>query len=539
MSLSAYKAFLAAPSPTALADSASLHYVTTLTSLNDAAAIMKHFTVLERILKTKEQKVIGVVDGGDALALDVETTIEFVNGGGAYLPGMDDNFLADRIATFPVLHIVHFDSEGKIAQIRLQWDQGSLLKQVEVMGARARNWPVRDGKDQLRLIATSSAKYTQDKPANGSAGRGADEVSIVERSSRKPNKNAMNDPYASLDLFQPRDVNQDVSPSRQPAPRTQSAKPPPRDLNELFVGEESGPAPAVTESPSKHGIPVKAGGGKNYKGNRLFGDEEEEAAPTAMSTRKTNSKKYEHFEFGDGEDTPKVRAARPANAKPQHQANWDFEDFVTPEKTKSKVLSQNVRHFGWSDDEEEASPVRRPVVHKERPNLQANFEFEDDGTPDGQRKPAPLKGGLGNKGMGLYTDHVLGDNEEDDADVAKGDNKRAINDVTTRIKGDHRNKDFGSSWEMNDASPAHDKTTFKQAAPQIKKKATTTNWSHYENKPEGRGINIAGNGMGARKGQQFSLYEDEPEIVKKENQSIKSMGNGMGGRKGTGFDWDF
>lgn len=94
----------------------------------------------------------------------------------------------------------------------------------------------------------------------------------------------------------------------------------------------------------------RVGGGKNFKPNRLF-DEDDEPAPAPMSV-KTNAKKYDHFEFDDGEnqDTPKVHnPARSTNKK--HQSQWDFEDFVTPEKTKTKILSNNVRNFGWSDDE--------------------------------------------------------------------------------------------------------------------------------------------------------------------------------------------
>lgn len=65
---------------------------------------------------------------------------------------------------------------------------------------------------------------------------------------------------------------------------------------------------------------------------------------------KTSSKKYEHFEFGDGEDTPRgAEAVRNVNKK--HQSQWDFEDFVTPEKTKPKILPGNQRSVGWSDDE--------------------------------------------------------------------------------------------------------------------------------------------------------------------------------------------
>ena len=227
------------------------------------------------------------------------------------------------------------------------------MKQVEVIGARARNWPIRDGKDQIRLVTSSSATTSSDGSSQAGAARGADEVSVRSGRSRGSTTNAMNDPHASLQLFQPRDVNQEPTESRPAGPRTQSMKPPPRDLGELFVDEASASAAAVddTESPAKRGIPVKAGGGRHFKGNRLFdeaGDEEE--APTPQSSVKTNSKKYQHFEFGDGEDTPKIKESH-RSSRSQHQSTWDFEDFNTPAKPKTKILSQNVRHFGWSDNE--------------------------------------------------------------------------------------------------------------------------------------------------------------------------------------------
>jgi hypothetical protein len=156
----------------------------------------------------------------------------------------------------------------------------------------------------------------------------------------------MNDPHATLNLFQPREIELENTSYAQPiAPRAQSAKPPPREYSELFVGED---AKSPTPSPQK--IPAKSGSSKNFMPNRLF-DEEEEPAATPLSVR-TNSKKYNHFDFGDGEDapTPKAeQAARPTKTK--HQSQWDFEDFVTPAKTKPKVLPAAVRHFGWSDDE--------------------------------------------------------------------------------------------------------------------------------------------------------------------------------------------
>lgn len=244
--------------------------------------------------------------------------------------------------------MVHFDHAGKITQIRLYWDQGALLKQIDVIGARSRNWPIRDSKEQARLISSAAAAAQPDSEPSSrrsTTSRGPDDVSIASRS-RGSTNNAMNDPHASLSLFENRKVSDNDSYASQPiAARVQSAKPPPREYSELFVGEGSG-----SPSPSPQKIPTKSGGGKNYKASRLFEEDDEEEAKVPGSTIKTNPKKYEHFAFGDGEDTPKVRdTARPIKTK--GQATWDFEDFATPAKTKTKTQPQAVRHFGWSDDE--------------------------------------------------------------------------------------------------------------------------------------------------------------------------------------------
>lgn len=102
-----YEQFLAAPNPDHLANDASLHYVTTLTSYNTSAEIIKHLKSQTKLLKKKGENFLDAVEAPNALAVEVETTIEFVNGGGAYLPGLDDNFTADRTVTFPVVGFYH------------------------------------------------------------------------------------------------------------------------------------------------------------------------------------------------------------------------------------------------------------------------------------------------------------------------------------------------------------------------------------------------------------------------------------------------
>jgi hypothetical protein len=104
MSLRAtYERFLASPNADSLAETASLHYVTTLTTVNRAEPITTHLQAQNKsIVKKRAEKVIGAVEGVSALSLDVETTLEFISGGGAYLPRLE-NFVTDKVVTFPVV----------------------------------------------------------------------------------------------------------------------------------------------------------------------------------------------------------------------------------------------------------------------------------------------------------------------------------------------------------------------------------------------------------------------------------------------------
>ena len=98
-----YQSFLAKPNLSLLTAEASLNYITTLTTVNSNIGIVKHLASQEKALKKEEEKVIGSIEGDSAICLDIETTLEFLRGGGAYLPGLDENFLSDRTVTFPVV----------------------------------------------------------------------------------------------------------------------------------------------------------------------------------------------------------------------------------------------------------------------------------------------------------------------------------------------------------------------------------------------------------------------------------------------------
>ncbi|KAI9838666.1 MAG: hypothetical protein M1819_004980 [Sarea resinae] len=530
MSLKAvYQQFLASPSAAALAEDASINYITTLTSIHESSAIYKHLMSQSKDLKKKEEKVLNSIEDQYGICIEVETTLEFIASGGAYLPGLDDNFLADRVVTFPIIHIVRFDAQRKIQQIRMYWDQGSLLKLVDVIGSRARNWPIQDGKDQARLVASSVAAANA---ANGNSS---------EPTTAKPHKqsiSATGDPHASLSLFGPRIADDEASYPAPIAPRA-SAKPPPRDYGDLFAGGESATTTTLRgrgqfngSTGASHDEPIapKGGAGRNYQPSRLF-DMDEPAPGTPQDPKEKRYQphpaKYNHFDFGEpdaGADIKKAIPARPKTDK--HQSQWDFEDFVTPQKLPTKVRGQDVRHFGWSDDDGEnmESPGKHPHVPQPRRDAETHFEFQDDGTPEGARRPAGRpRGTAHNAGLGLYENNLY---EDDQSSAEKpGAQKQPLTTVPNVNK---HHKYFDSQFTLTDESPSTKdaENNENQPIPEDRKKAVKmmdASWDTYDQSPEPVRKVAPANGT---KKNAF-------------NTGIKTGGDGMGGRKDAGRSWGF
>lgn len=99
---SVYQQFLVRPSADALAPGAAINYLPSLTTITEPAAIIKHLGAQAQQLKKKEN-FLNVVHGDYSICAETETTLNFVTGGGTYLPGLDDNFLADKTVTIPVV----------------------------------------------------------------------------------------------------------------------------------------------------------------------------------------------------------------------------------------------------------------------------------------------------------------------------------------------------------------------------------------------------------------------------------------------------
>jgi hypothetical protein len=98
-----YKQFLALPSEAYLAGNASLHYVATTTSISGPENIISHLRLSQKQVTKKKEEILHVVNGGNAIALEVDTGLEFQTSGGPYLPGLDDNFLTDRLVFLPIV----------------------------------------------------------------------------------------------------------------------------------------------------------------------------------------------------------------------------------------------------------------------------------------------------------------------------------------------------------------------------------------------------------------------------------------------------
>ncbi|KAK7987911.1 hypothetical protein PG990_004763 [Apiospora arundinis] len=575
---SVYKQFIAAPSTSLLATDATLHYITTTTSFKSAAEIIKHLTTQRNQIKKKKEDVLTVIEADNVIAIEFDTAIEFVISGGTYLPGLDDNFLADRTVNLPIMHIVTFDAEGKIVQIRQSWDQGAMLKQVDVIGKTGRNWPIRDSQEQIKMItnaakSVSATASTQKKadPAVRPRGtsnnslfgtreentqniasvisprggvkpkqRGFDEIlgeepagtaaSVVSpRGGARPAQRSFHDIVAEESDDEEGSPNsgrgRSRSPSKAIAPKAGVDKK--FQPSRLFEREEESEAAREaeehhrgrSESPFKS-IAPKAGADKKFKPSRLFetNEDEENTGKGPELFYRPNPKRFDHFEFGDGSDEPEVQEEKsePKTSKTKHGSQWSFDDFVTPQKVApTRTLQRaNQESRHWGAGDDIAEENDQPAQARARPSAEVHFEMQDDGTPVAKRQTVP-RGVSSNAASGLYKDKIMGEEEEDDDADAQ-----ALGNITN-LK--NRNKTFGAQFAMSDNSPAQKEN--QPAKPASKGHSTAG------------GIHIGGDGMGGAKGTNRDwMFGDGGE---EDSKPAKSQPSRKQGAKSGGFNWDF
>ncbi|KAI0404481.1 hypothetical protein F4802DRAFT_567222 [Xylaria palmicola] len=581
----AYQQFLAAPSLSNLAGDATLNYITTTTTFKGASDVVQHLNTLRKQINKKKENVLSLVHGQNAIAAEIETGLEFVTSGASYLPALDDNFLVDRTVYIPIMHIVTFDNDGKILNIRQSWDQGALLKQLDIIGKTGRNWPIRDSKDQIKMIEDSvkSATGTRASIPQPSAG-------IPDRSASK-SVSATRDPHASLSLFESREEQEKAlasvispkgglrprqrdfteilgdepdaappspstgrhrsSPDKAVAPRG-GPRPRQRDLVEI-LGDEPVNGPEAPEAVRDQSIAPKVGAGKNFQPSRLF--EVDEAAHLNESLEDAKSPdrfyrphptKYQHFEFADGSDEQDAPQPDPTPRKTKHNSQWSFEDFVTPAKVKpGKVLRHQETHQ-W--EVEDSEPAQTSLQSKPRRDAETHFEFEDDGEAPADPRPARPRGGTHNTGLGLYQNKLF----DEETGAATSTEVQPLGTITN-LKD--RGRDFDAHWAVEDTSSS-DKPEPKATVGDDRKKVVKmmeANWAAYdespvqkENKPaasrngprtnDDRGISVGGDGMGGGKGSSRNwLFSDEDDTQTKK----PAAGRKAPAAKTGGFNWDF
>ncbi|EME49073.1 hypothetical protein DOTSEDRAFT_67951 [Dothistroma septosporum NZE10] len=505
-----YLRFLQSPNTGDLASDATINYITTTTTINEPTAILKHISAQAKQVEKKNEDVLYTIEDDNGCCVETAVTLQFRAGGGAFLPGMDSNMLDEREVTFPLTHVVSYNNAGKIQQIRLYWDQGTLLKQVEAIGKTGRNWPIREGKalvDAVTASIKSGGGQTAHRNGKPPASHKPNEV-VISGHQKRGSVSVTRDPHASLTLFAERDPNEDGRTYSGPKyDKVKSAKPGPRDYGELFASEETAAATGSTarsQSPHKNdGTVLKAGAGKHFKGNRLFEEDEHPTPPRSPERKKTYDQKYEHFAFGNGEDVPKEN--RPASkAKGNQNATFSFEDFSTPPKHVEKKKPDYERHWGAGVDEDDpSSPPKRPIVHAARKDAAPHFELVDDSPMPVGKIYKTAGDGMGSRKGGKGWWDIDSDREADES----ASRKKA---TTTNVNNARRGDDFGSHHAIADSSPTVVKAQKTKPSTRPDQKS---NWSHGES--EGKKIyKTAGDGMGSRSGgRAWGIGDDsDPEV---------------------------
>ena len=392
-----------------------------------------------------------------------------------------------------------------------------------MIGARAKTWPIKDGKDQIRLI-TSSARAGEVQSSSTATSR--------RPSTSRPTK----DPHGTLEPFAANipEENEGVSQFDTPAvkPRS-SAKPAARELDELFVNEQ-----AITQagfSPTKGNVVApKIGAGKNFGENRLFGDAQSPSNEIEAKFISPHPAKYNHFEFDDGhnDEPPKYAAPR---QKSNHQSQLDFADVTIP--TRPAGRRQDQRSFAFEDRTPEHSPVRRPYVPQPRRDADTHFELVDDGERVHHPRSGHARGQQSvqiNKKT-LFSNNVIG--EEGALDTS--DRGRPLN-PTANVKD--RQKDFGNHWETIDhpthgdehivEPSANTKDRHKDFDPHFKMTDSPGGGEKKEDKKP-----LGENQSKAVRSMQANWESSDPSPHGKENRLMTIAGNGMGGRKGVEREW--
>lgn len=160
-----YKNFRARPKSDALADTATVLYVSSGAVFAGIQHILEHYAKSEYEFSLEEE-ILCSHEAKSSVVLETKARITFLRGPGPFVPTLSLNFVADEKITVYLTHIVQFDDNNKISAIRLLWDQASVLKQLSVIGSRGNAWPITLGDAQAKAVELSlSGKGVSTSPS--------------------------------------------------------------------------------------------------------------------------------------------------------------------------------------------------------------------------------------------------------------------------------------------------------------------------------------------------------------------------------------
>ncbi|KAJ5183735.1 hypothetical protein N7492_001351 [Penicillium capsulatum] len=490
----AYQKFLVNPRSAPLAADVSLYYVASSTTFEGADAVSTHASRHASVVKKSEQ-TINVIESADSLVLDQETTLDFIDGGGVYLPTLDDSLIANNVVTIPTLHIVHFNAQSEIQQVRIYWDQGVLLKVVGVIGKR--NWPLGDAKEQIRVLKGAATAKSNPPPLAPSN----DAVRELPACPGSPGKKHIKDPYAADSLFdllspskeeaangddeRPRasspgkrytkdpyaaDSLADLlSPSKEEAANGRDERPRSSSQGKRYTKDPYA-ADSLTEllSPSKSDATVvrpyapsaKQPASRSY--GDLFVDPEEPSTPSKPEKpiapkggHKVESSQIFNYDLTEGQDRV------PYKSNPRRfdhfEIGGDDDEFTTPQKPSRCATAEQQSQFVYGEDDGDAeSPPARPHVPKPRRDAEVHFEVKDE-LPD--EDDGRIISAYQNRGQALYNNRLFDDNGEA-VPTEKEVKQRPLSVVGHEA---NRRKDFDPHWQMVEGTPEPKKSDTENA----------------------------------------------------------------------------
>ena len=349
-----------------------------------------------------------------------------------------------------------------------------MLKQIEVIGARGRQWPIRDGKDQLRLLRDAvTARATPSQPSSQKL-----ETDLPHRPS-SAGKRRIKDPYAAESLTEL------ISPVKEVAEPESGAKTPSRpstakkytpdpygagSLTELLSPTKKARAPVSPFAPAA-GRPAQ----RNFSDIFVKDDDVPDSRTGPVDENRHYYKsvpgKYDHFEIGGDNSNREIKAeVRQANTK--HDTHWDFNDVETPVKGPRVPRGQEVRHFGFGDDEEGAgSPQTKQDVAKPRRDADRHFDMTDEESADEGR----VISSFGGRGKRLYENRLFDDNGQPQL----SEREQKDEPLSTGGNVANRKKNFVSQFDLADESPVakENKPTPKHDA---HNKMMESHWDNYD-----------------------------------------------------------